>query len=676
MIDGFNKIIILDKNREEIADLENAFVVKEDERINTLSYIGFTLPYNDPKNRYCEPLNYVRNPGGELYRIMMDGKTITETGEWEYRCEHVFATLGDKTIQRPFTIGGAGAGGTTAAVIRQLLALQEVRNWVLGRCDFDFNFEYGFMGESLLAAILDVPHHFVAPFQWTFDTNRYPFVLNLIRLNPDADPDMYVEQGKNRIRATRRRDQTTVVTRLFCYGYGEYPNRLTIADVNGGIEYLQSPPHIFDRYPNAIERTFTDRRFRNPQSLKEVGQAILDESQTPFEEYEVDLIQLDGDPFSTPRLGGLVEIVGFKKTFITGIKWNHDEGRGVKLTLANRTRDIADEVLQLRNRVRIESTYAQGVTVPIQLYNGENATPTRAAFLPFFVFEDMRIINFIWLEVTVRPFEINVANRRTEQPNTDRTGLMTAGHNTGWHNVSLTFSSGSMPSLTFNAGTMPTLSGGQLPNLTGRSLPSFTASPARLTGSVQLRRPSVQLQNINGFPLASLSAGAWGNDQQLQNGIRDLSLDNTLAVDGGGGTFLAGSLGTFTQGSLPAITPGTPPSASLTQGTPPSATLNSGNHTHSMADHQHFFPHTHQLDPGIQGVGNPESFTIRINGQDRQTVQGRTFSGRAEQWMTGAGGDIVRNFNHRFEIVPNVPAYVQITLRGRGMFMAEREFLE
>lgn len=61
---------IFDKSRKRIAIAENASGVEEERKINSLWYLTFSLPYNDAKNEYCQPFNYIRYNGGELYRIM------------------------------------------------------------------------------------------------------------------------------------------------------------------------------------------------------------------------------------------------------------------------------------------------------------------------------------------------------------------------------------------------------------------------------------------------------------------------------------------------------------------------------------------------------------------------------------------------------------------------------
>ena len=694
MIDGYSKLIILGRDLSPLADLENAYDIVEDERINTISHIQFSLPYDDHKNQYCEAFNYIRNPGGELYRLMMDGKTISETGDWEYRGEHVFATLLDTLMIGEVVMGGTGVG--TSGVIRQILSRQPVRNWVLDECDFDFQFEYGWADESLMAAILDVPHHFLDPFQWTFNTDRYPFVLNLKKLNPNAEPKLYIEQGKNRIKAVRRTDQTSVCTRLYPYGYGEGANRLTIERVNNGVPFVQSPPHIFNRYPNAIERTFVDRRFQNPQSLLEVAQSILEQAQTPFEEFEVELTQLSGDPFSIPALGKIADIVGFKKTYITGIRWEYKEVPKCTVTLANRTRDIANEVLQLRNRQRIESTYAQGVTQFWQTHDKGNATPQRAFELPLFIPGSMRIINFVTLDVRVEAFAVEVENRRTEQPNTDRTGLMIHDLNTSHvnlYNVAVTnntlsqntnanvtvtdlpnnaVTGGRTASVTVNNATGATGTGNA--NITSIFVPGYSGSDGSAvsgnlgashnhgipSGTRLLRYPS----GWSGFTPSG--AHSHPNRTVQSNDIRQNAHSHAM----GHGHTASTANHDHQMGHRHSTGGGT-----HAHGMAHNHTIQNGFHSHAMTNHQHFFPHTHMLEPGIVTAENPTGFTIRINGTNRKTVDERNWQGDLKQWMGSSGGEVHRNFLHRIEIIPNAPAYVRITAFVQGFLMAERELV-
>ena len=702
MIDGFNKLIVSDADRRDIADLQNAYEITEEQRINSISHLSFTLPYNDPKNIYCTAFNYVRIPDGQLYRIMQNGKTLTEMGEWRYRCEHVFVSLIDNLMIGDVVMGGIGRN--TAAVIRQILDRQRVRHWVLGDCDFDFQFEYGWTDESLLSAVLDVPHHFTEPFMWEFETHVYPFRLHLRRLNPNAIPQVYIETGKNMIKTTRRTDETSVCTRLYPFGYGEGVNRLDISGVNNGINYLQSPPDVMARY-GIIEKTFVDRRIQNAQSLKEIGASILKEAQEPFEEYEVDMALRGEDPFSIPRIGSMCEIVDFKTTFITGITWNYDEVPSVTLTLANRTRDIASEVLQLRNRQRIESTYAQGVSQFWQLHNFMNAMPNAPAELPVFLPGSMRIVNFVTLDVEVRPFRMNV--RQTEeaapwsgtwtssQPSNETT--QTAGAQTvtpsgtigqaGAQNITPTGSIGTAGAQNITPIGSIGQAGAQTLIIPGYGREEATAVHGFTGGSAHNHGVPHGAALRSGLNLGTAFAATPGGGSVTVATITSMGIVHNFAESGAHThpqreASIQNHIHLLTmqpiniQGHIHTLT--------MNQ-------INISNHAHtltmnqiSISGHVHNMPHTHTttipnhrhiLEPAITSIGNPTSFTIRINGQNRQTITGRNITRQIQEWLTDQSGIVQLNRLHNIEIVPNAPAFVRIVVYIQGFLMAERDLI-
>ena len=91
-------IEIFDRSRKRVAIAENAHGISEQQRINSIGYLYFSLPYQDPKNQYCQPFHYVRYNGGELYRIMPETMFVDESGSVAYQCEHVLATLIDNIL--------------------------------------------------------------------------------------------------------------------------------------------------------------------------------------------------------------------------------------------------------------------------------------------------------------------------------------------------------------------------------------------------------------------------------------------------------------------------------------------------------------------------------------------------------------------------------------------------
>lgn len=162
-----------------MAILENAYAASESQKINSVWYFYFSLPYGDSKNEYCKPFYYVRPDGGELYRIMPETLSVSESGGVSYQCEHVLATLIDNVLFGYHVVGNLGV--YTADVIRYILDHQLVKNWVLDECDFRNQFEYGWEQESLLSALFSVLSPLSSPMIVT-DTSVYPWRLSLKKL--------------------------------------------------------------------------------------------------------------------------------------------------------------------------------------------------------------------------------------------------------------------------------------------------------------------------------------------------------------------------------------------------------------------------------------------------------------------------------------------------------------
>lgn len=395
------------KTRNRTAILENAFGVNEQKKLNVLHYLSFSLPYDDPKNEYCQPFHYVRYNDGQLYRIMDDGVEKTETGDFSYRCEHVLATLLDKVLFGYHIVGNKGV--YTADCINYVLDRQEEKNWVLGECDFDREFEYGWEQENLLGALFSIPQNFAEPYIWTFDTHVYPWVVNLKQLDVSARPGLYIRNSHNLLNIGRERTRTSVCTRLYPLGYGEGVNQLGIAEVNGGIPYLQSPQEYIDKY-GIIERVWVDRRYESAETLKAAAQTMLNELQEPVEAYRAsmaDLVYVNEDAAVEP--GVTVRLIDTElgidhSTILTEVDVTYGDVQSSTITIANRSTDIASTVADLADRQRIEMTYAQGAT---QIYSQslqENADSKNGLVMDFSIPNEMRIINKVLCKVRVESF--------------------------------------------------------------------------------------------------------------------------------------------------------------------------------------------------------------------------------------------------------------------------------
>lgn len=393
-------------SRRRVAVLENAHDVSEEQRINAVWRLRFSLPWDDPKNQFCRPFHYVRHDGGALYRIMPETLAVDEAGAYSYECEHVLATLIDNVLFGYHVVGNLGA--YTADVIRYVLDHQLVKNWVLDRCDFRNQFEYGWEQESLLSALFSIAAPLKGPYMWRTDTSNYPWKLSLVKLDPAGRPELYVRRRHNMGSFHRDRDPRQIVTRLYPKGYGEGVNQLGIESVNGGVPYLQSPRAVVDKY-GLIERVWTDRRYEDPESLKAAAQAMLDRLQEPVVSYEVGFQELSPADWDRAEVGRRVRVV-FPElgesvdTFVTQVDRDYGDVTRSSIVVASRETSIASSLADMADRQRIEQTYAQGAT---QLYAQAlqaNCDSKNGAVMDFFIPAEMRIINKVLAKVRMGPF--------------------------------------------------------------------------------------------------------------------------------------------------------------------------------------------------------------------------------------------------------------------------------
>lgn len=392
---------IFDRNRRKTAILQNAHSISEDKKINSIWYLNFSLPYNDPKNDFCLPYHYVQMNGGALYRIMPSTVNITETGTIEYQCEHVLSTLLDKLMFGHHTVGNIGT--YTADCIRYVLNHQEVKNWVLYECDFSRQFEYNWEQENLLSALFSIATP-LTDYIWKTDTSVYPWRLSLKRLDTTSKPDLYIRRARNMLSYSRESNPEQICTRIYPIGYGEGVNQLTIKEINGGVPYLQSPQTYIDRY-GLIERAWIDRRYEDAESLKASAQAMLDELQEPAVSYELSYADIGDNADIGKRVRVIHPDTGdWTDTFITGLSPHYGDITTGSITIANKVVSIATSISDLADRQRIEQSYAQGAT---QIYSQAlqaNCDTKTGAVIDFIIPSEMRIVNKVFAKIRMSQF--------------------------------------------------------------------------------------------------------------------------------------------------------------------------------------------------------------------------------------------------------------------------------
>lgn len=388
---------VFDKNLKRLAYLENAFNKNEDIKINSIYYLNFSIPADDPKVKYLQPYYYVKC-NKNLYRILPKTIETDDLSILNVECEHVLATLLNDVIFGHVIIGNLGT--YTKEVINYVLNKQKTKNWKLGICEFSRQFEYAWENENLAAALFSIPKPIAGDYIWTYDTESYPWTINLLKLDTSRKPDIYVQKKKNMLRIVKSSDPKQLFTRIYPLGYGEGINQLNIKDINNGVPYLQSPQFIVDKY-GIIETIWIDRRYENVESLKDAAQQMLNEFQEPLQEFEIDYQSIDDR--EKLELGNIIKGEDFKDV-IVGINYNYDDIKTTKILIANKGRTVATSIADLADRQRIEMTYSQGAT---QLYAQSlqvNASNKDGAELNFFIPNEMRIINKVIAKIKLESF--------------------------------------------------------------------------------------------------------------------------------------------------------------------------------------------------------------------------------------------------------------------------------
>jgi len=627
-------VTIYDLQMRKVAYLENAFAIGYETPLNALWTARFSLPANDPKNVECQPLRFVEIFDGDervdLFRILpntarrsSDGQTIT------YECEHVLATLIDDVLFQYHQIGNLGV--YTRDVLAYILSKQTVQRWALGTVAFARQFEYSWENENLLGALFSVPKPFAEEYMWTWDTSSYPWTLNLVE--PPAGVQAYIRYGVNLRGIEKQTDPTDLCTRLYCLGYGEGVNQLTITEVNGGKPYLDADTQA--QY-GIISRIFVDRRFTSAETLKARGEALLNELKHPRISYSVDaaeLYRLTNDPLDRFQVGSQVRVideelgvdiisrvVNRRRSDVTGAPGD------VELEIANRPQDIAGTIADLANRQRINEVYAQGATNFDSHDFADNADPTHPAVLRFYIPAETVRINRVLLSYQVeafRAYERAIAGGGAITTTTAAGGASTPTTSTTPQQVQTTSSSPT---------TVESSSTSDVWELFRIFVPdAVEATPAHNHGI-----PSgTVLQKADGGTVTFIESGAHAHA---------LTADHRHNV--------------------------TIPSHNHT------VTIPAHNHTVNIPNHTHDITlpnHTHDIEYGIFEGPTPTALTVRVDGN---VVPGLGTSANdvdiVPYLAKDEGGRIQRGVWHTIEIAPNslgrivANVVTQIFVQSRG----------
>lgn len=604
---------VFDRNMKRLAYLDNAISAGYTLEANSIWTATFTMPADDKKNQYCEPLNYVEIFDGDeridLFRIIGEDLERGDGATRFYNCEHVLATLLNDVLFQYHQCGGTGI--RTAAVLNYILARQTTKNWVLGSCDFTRQFEYNWENSTLLSALFAVPECFDTDYLWEWDTTGYPWTLSLVA--PSEKLKSEIRYAKNMTNIKKTLDATGLANRIYALGYGEGVNQLTIAGVNGGLHYVEDALSI-EKY-GLCSSILVDTRYEVAENLKAYAKQILRESAEPYVSYEIgaiDLHRLTKDAFSRFRPGEIVRVIDDEdkinlRTRIVSV--TKDDAQGdpgtVTVTLANKSQDIAGSISDLQSRALIGETYAQGSTNQ-QIYNfADNADTSHPATLKLYISESVVRINKMLLNIQFEPFR---AFERAVKGGGGQTTSSGGGQTTSSGGGSTTSSGG---------GSTTSAGGGQTSG--GTALESSNILPSETSG---------QAVHNHGLPRNAALA----------------IVDGSLKIVGSANFVWSGAH----------VHPAHTHKISAHTHTIGSHTHSVSAHTHTVQAHTHTISdHTHEIQFGIYEGSRASRAVIKVDGRTIPTPASYDNIDIVAYLSKDGSGKIKRNAWHTVEILPD-----------------------
>lgn len=395
--------------------LENAATVSYELKNNDLSVASFQLPVEDPKGELIQAHDFVRIQDGGvevgMFRIISwEGSIIPGAGVFTtYQCEHVIATLLDSVMDGDHVIGSGDM--TTADVMRYILSFQTSQLWALGECDFDDAFEYVFSNQDCLTALMSLGKVLVERYRWEYDTSELPWLVSLKKAPTKPRCGLNYRRNLGDIVCTV--DATRLVNRLYPKGNGEGINQLTIAEVNGGVKYIDADPENVD--PARIKAgIYSASDIEDPALLLAKSKQVLKQLSQPVYSYVVtalDLYQQTGLEWDRFATGDLVRMYdadhGVDLTTSIELISKADvfgDPATVTLTLSTASTDLVGDINSLADRVAINELYSQGTTQMYPLQLADNADAEHPLVMRYYIPSEAKHINKVILSWQVESF--------------------------------------------------------------------------------------------------------------------------------------------------------------------------------------------------------------------------------------------------------------------------------
>lgn len=330
-----------------------------------LSTASMTLCESDPD---VEPNDWIRmyRPNGKdagVFRVTGIRKDVTNGMQRELTLEHCFATFKDAVLFgeiSPSDMGGSEEKVALNTALSYLIGKQKTKLWKLGACEFTKREGWKFNNAKLFNAITSLTAS-IQDYEWKFDMSSLPWTVSLVKREATASREMRLKRNIATMVVTI--DKRDMYTRLYPIGNG----KLTIASVNGGVDYLERNVDIW----GLIEETDTNQAIKDAGLLKSRAEVLLEKHSTPLVTVKINGFDfsaatgLDIDDINTGYVCQ-VPLPEYKTTIterITSVSWSDivADPYAIEVTLANKRPTLTDYLNERTEKAEAHSSaYGSG----------------------------------------------------------------------------------------------------------------------------------------------------------------------------------------------------------------------------------------------------------------------------------------------------------------------------
>ena len=479
-----------------------------------------------------------------------------------------------------------------------------------------------------------------------------------------------------------------------------------------------------------MEKVLVDRRFEHANTLFGYAKRMLEVYQEPTftRTFDVtDLYPITNKPLDDAQVGKVCKLVqDGTKAFITKTVRRWDVAGDLQIGLSTKANDIASNVADLADRIRIESVYAQGATQLYQHSKDANAAPTinkngervrgKGMVISLYFPSEMKQINKVLLKLELKKFRSYSQATETADVTVDSCENVTVTVNTNTKALSgqyTSYSGGGTTSASGASGFSSALAAdgdngypvsvgegdytglGTNPSTNAKGVGSISVSASGTVSAPMYSQTSEPSTDVT-------SAEIWNYSQfsNLQTGTVVANQNNVYTADADGSEGEHNHQ--ITSVNIPVLTidkqqlehkhnishyhkvtvSGSGSGGSHSHSFP------LPRHTHTISSHKHDLPdlshkhsitlnghthkvtlkgHDHKITPGIfENNETPTQFDVWVGSKNQATVIGTSFEGDITEWLLNNKRQIPRDSWIKVEIVPDTLAYVVSSVFVQG----------